>query len=63
MSIFDGLKASLEEAVQIKRREQTASKESTFEVTDLQAVRTQKSGSQHELTTALDTKVGIVKIR
>lgn len=63
MSIFDSLKASLEEALEIKNGERAASKVSTFEVTDLKAGKTQQSGSQYEFTTALGTSIGIVNIR
>ncbi|WP_127556728.1 hypothetical protein [Saccharospirillum alexandrii] len=63
MSIFDSLKVSLEEAVEIKNGEQTASKVSTFEVTDVQTGKTQQSGFKYEFTTALGTRIGIVKIK
>jgi DNA-binding transcriptional regulator YiaG len=48
MSIFDELKTSLEEAVEIKHESKKASRVTRYEITDVKAIRTSLNVSQSE---------------
>jgi putative transcriptional regulator len=61
MSIFDELKASLQEAVDIKQGQKPASRRTRFEVFDVKALRTQLNVSQQELALALGTSIDTIK--
>ncbi|HGN1707214.1 TPA: NadS family protein [Providencia rettgeri] len=61
MSIFNELKASLEEAVDIKNGAQKAAKVTRYEVADVKAIRKQLNVSQSEFAHALGTSVDTVK--
>lgn len=61
MSFFNDLKASLEEAVEIKNGDKKASKVTRFEVADVKAIRKQLNVSQSEFANALGTSVDTVK--
>lgn len=61
MSIFNELKASLEEAVEIKKGTVTASRMTRYEVEDVKAIRTQLQVSQMEFAVALGTSVDTIK--
>ena len=57
MSFFNDLKASLEEAVEIKNGDKKASKVTRFEVADVKAIREQLNVSQSEFAHALGTSI------
>lgn len=61
MSIFNELKASLEEAVEIKNGTKKATKITRYEVADVKAIREQLNVSQSELANALGTSVDTIK--
>ena len=61
MSFFNDLKASLEEAVEIKNGDKKASKVTRFEVADVKAIREQLNVSQSEFAHALGTSIDTVK--
>ena len=61
MSIFNELKASLEEAVEIKKGTVEASRITRYEVEDVKAIRTQLQVSQVEFAAALGTSVDTIK--
>lgn len=61
MSIFNELKASLEEAVDIKNATKKAAKVTRYEVADVKAIREQLNVSQSELAHALGTSVDTIK--
>ncbi|HIE5901508.1 TPA: NadS family protein [Proteus mirabilis] len=61
MSFFNDLKASLEEAVEIKNGDKKASKVARFEVADVKAIREQLNVSQSEFAHALGTSIDTVK--
>jgi len=61
MSIFNELKASLEEAVEIKNGTAKASRITRYEVEDVKAIRTQLHVSQVEFAAALGTSVDTIK--
>lgn len=61
MSIFNELKASLEEAVEIKNGTTEASRITRYEVEDVKAIRTQLQVSQVEFAAALGTSVDTIK--
>ena len=63
MSIFNELKASLEEAVEIKNGTAEASRITRYEVEDVKAIRTQLQVSQVEFAAALGTSVDTIKSR
>lgn len=60
MSIFNELKASLEEAVEIKRPAKAANI-TRYEITDVKAIREQLNVSQSELAHALGTSIDTIK--
>ena len=53
MSIFDELKASLEEAAEIQRGKKTPSRVTRYEVADVRAIREQLNVTQSEMAKAL----------
>lgn len=61
MSFFNDLKASLEEAVEIKNGDKKASNVTRFEVADVKAIREQLNVSQSEFAHALGTSIDTVK--
>lgn len=61
MSIFNELKASLEEAVAIKNNKAVPARVTRFDVTDVKAIRLKLNVSQAELADALGTSIDTVK--
>ncbi|HDK6237218.1 TPA: helix-turn-helix domain-containing protein [Klebsiella variicola] len=61
MGYFDELKASLEEAVEIKDGNKTPARATRYEVADVKAIRTQLNVSQAEMAKALGTSVDTIK--
>ena len=61
MSIFDDLKGSLEEAVEIKEGHQAATRVTRSEVADVKAIRSQIKVSQAEFAQAMGTSVDTIK--
>lgn len=61
MSIFDDLKSSLEEAVEIKEGRQAATRVTRYEVADVKAIRAQIKVSQAEFALAMGTSVDTIK--
>ncbi|AWK41270.1 helix-turn-helix domain-containing protein [Photorhabdus laumondii subsp. laumondii] len=61
MSFFDELKASLEEAVEIKQGNKAAARVTRYEVTDVKAIRAQLNISQTEMAEALGTSLDTIK--
>lgn len=61
MSVFNELKASLQEAVDIKRGTKSPSRVTRFEVADVKPLRSQLNVSQQELAAALGTSIDTIK--
>lgn len=61
MTFFNELKASLEEAVEIKNGKKAAGKVTRYEIADVRAIREQLNVSQSEMATALGTSVDTIK--
>ena len=61
MNIFDDLKNSLEEAVEIKNSQKEASRTARYEITDVKAIRASLKVSQNEFAQALGTSVDTIK--
>lgn len=61
MSIFDDVKASLEEAVEIQAGRKALSRVTRYEVADVRAIREQLSVTQSEMAKALGTSVDTIK--
>ena len=61
MSMFNDLKASLEEAVKIKNENKKASRVTLYAVEDVKEIRTQLQVSQVEFAAALGTSVDTIK--
>ncbi|MEW5681470.1 MAG: NadS family protein [Pseudomonadota bacterium] len=61
MSIFNELKDSLTEAVQIKKGQKTANRVIRYEVTDVKALRENMAITQAQLAHALSTSVDTIK--
>lgn len=61
MSIFNELKASLEEAVEIKQGKKPASRVTRYDVANVRALRAKLNVSQQELADALGTSVDTIK--
>ena len=61
MSIFNDLKASLEEAVEIEAGRQHAARVTRYEVADVKAIRDQLNVSQADFANAVGTSVDTVK--
>lgn len=61
MTMFDDLKASLEEAVEIRQGRQTAERVTRYEVADVKAIRAQLNVSQAEFARTMGTSVDTIK--
>lgn len=61
MSIFNELKSSLEEAVEIQNGRKAASRVTRYEVADVRAIREQLNITQSEMAKALGTSVDTIK--
>ncbi|HIE9104726.1 TPA: NadS family protein [Klebsiella variicola subsp. variicola] len=61
MGYFNELKASLEEAVEIKDGNKVPARATRYEVADVKAIRTQLNVSQAEMAKALGTSVDTIK--
>jgi putative transcriptional regulator len=61
MSIFNDLKASLEEAVAVEQGNKKASRVTSYEVADVKAIRAQLNVSQVEFAAVLGTSVDTIK--
>lgn len=61
MSFFDDLKASLEEAVDIKNGVKTPARVTCYDIADVKAIREQLNVSQSEMAKALGTSVDTIK--
>lgn len=61
MSIFNDLKDSLTEAVEIKQGQKTASRVNRYEVADVKALRESLEITQAQLAHALGTSVDTIK--
>ena len=61
MSFFDDLKASLEEAVDIKNGVQSPAHVTRYEIADVKAIREELNVSQSEMAKALGTSVDTIK--
>ena len=60
-ALFNELKASLEEAVEIKAGKKTAARSTTFDVADVKEIREQLHVSQAEFAEALGTNINTIK--
>jgi len=61
MSIFNELKASLEEAVEIKQGKKPSTRVIQYDVANVKALRTKLGVSQQELADALGASVDTIK--
>ena len=61
MSFFDELKASLEEAVEIKKGVREPSRVTRYELADVKAIRAQLNVSQSEMAKVLGTSLDTIK--
>jgi DNA-binding transcriptional regulator YiaG len=61
MTIFNELKASLEEAIEIRQGNKPPSRLIRYEVADVKALRAKLDVSQQELADALGTSVDTIK--
>lgn len=61
MTFFNELKASLDEAVEIKKGAKKAARVTRYEVADVKAIREQLNVSQSEMAQALGTSVDTIK--
>ncbi|ENA0609353.1 helix-turn-helix domain-containing protein [Enterobacter bugandensis] len=61
MTIFDELKSSLEEAVEIHSGMKAPSRVTRYEVADVRAIREQLNVTQSEMAKALGTSVDTIK--
>ena len=61
MSIFNDLKSSLEEAVEIHQGSKEASRVTRFEIADVKSIRESLKVSQVEFAKALGTSVDTIK--
>jgi DNA-binding transcriptional regulator YiaG len=61
MSIFNDLKASLEEAVEVEQGRKEAARVTSYEVADVKAIRAQLNVSQMEFAAVLGTSVDTIK--
>lgn len=61
MTFFNELKASLEEAVEIKEGKKAAGRVTCYEIADVKAIREQLNVSQSEMAAALGTSVDTIK--
>ena len=61
MSFFDELKASLEEAVEIKNGVREPARVTRYELADVKAIRAQLNVSQSEMAKVLGTSLDTIK--
>jgi len=61
VTFFDELKASLEEAVEIKNGVKAPARVTRYEIADVKAIREQLNVSQAEMAKALGTSVDTIK--
>jgi len=61
MSFFDELKASLEEAVEIKKGVREPARVTRYELADVKAIRAQLNVSQSEMAKVLGTSLDTIK--
>ncbi|MCV3314314.1 NadS family protein, partial [Yersinia enterocolitica] len=61
MSFFDELKASLEEAVEIKNGVKAPARVTRYELADVKALRTQLNVTQDEMAKVLGTSLDTIK--
>jgi DNA-binding transcriptional regulator YiaG len=61
MTFFNELKASLEEAVEIKNGDKAAGRVARYEIADVKAIREQLNVSQSEMAKALGTSLDTIK--
>lgn len=61
MSFFDELKASLEEAADIKNGDRSPARSTRYELADVKAIRAQLNVSQSEMAKVLGTSLDTVK--
>ncbi|KNC90714.1 NadS family protein [Trabulsiella odontotermitis] len=61
MSIFDELKSSLEEAVEIQAGKRAPARVTRYDVADVRAIREQLNVTQSEMAKALGTSVDTIK--
>lgn len=61
MNFFDDLKASLEEAVDIKNGVKAPANVSRYDIADVKAIREQLNVSQGEMAKALGTSIDTIK--
>ena len=61
MSFFDELKASLEEAVEIKNGVREPARVTRYELADVKAIRAQLNVSQSEMAKVLGTRLDTIK--
>ncbi|KEY60483.1 NadS family protein [Serratia sp. DD3] len=61
MSLFDDLKTSLQEAVEIKQGVKAPARVTRYEIADVRAIRAQLSVSQAEMAKALGTSIDTIK--
>ncbi|KAJ9431091.1 MULTISPECIES: NadS family protein [Pantoea] len=61
MSFFDELKASLEEAVEIKNGKSEPARVTRYELADVKAIRMQLNVSQSEMAQVLGTSLDTIK--
>lgn len=61
MNMFDDLKSSLEEAVEISKGDVKASRQANYKIADVKAIRSQLQVSQVDFAHALGTSVDTVK--
>lgn len=61
MGIYDELKASLEEAIEIQSGKKAPSRVTRYEVADVRAIREQLNVTQSEMASALGTSVDTIK--
>lgn len=61
MSFFDEMKASLEEAVEIKKGVIVPARVTRFELTDVKAIRAQLNVTQDEMARVLGASVDTIK--
>ena len=61
MSVFNDLKASLEEAVKVEQGLKKASRVTSYKVADVKAIRAQLNVSQVEFAAVLGTSVDTIK--
>ncbi|WP_291968600.1 NadS family protein [Candidatus Symbiopectobacterium sp.] len=61
MSFFDDLKASLEEAVEIKNGVRESARVTHYKLADVKAIRAQLNVSQSEMAKVLGTSIDTIK--